>query len=294
MTHSKKFFIKVSLCLLPLCLLANFITSANILDDSIPSISSPFIDDEFIIVDTDVKTELPNRFRDIEKLNISGSAQFNPIQLDNLKEKIGTDNITIVDLRQESHGFINDTPISFYSLFKLINCGLSTKDTLKSEKKALSSIKEDNPINLYDKDAYLKETINANKILSEHNSVKNANLNYHRFAVKDGGIPTPTVVDDFVSFVVNLDPEIHLHFDCHEGLGRTTTFMSLYQMIKNTDKLSLEEILNEQVSAGGEVLTKSKSRSKFLEHFYNYTLENIDTHFKTPYSTWISQSNIKN
>jgi hypothetical protein len=51
-------------------------------------------------------------------LNISGSCQFSQAQLQNLVSRIGrhgTFSVYLVDLRQESHVFINGTPVSWYA-----------------------------------------------------------------------------------------------------------------------------------------------------------------------------------
>ena len=41
-----------------------------------------------IVKDSDAITGLPNRFRDLTNLNISGSAQFTPSQIENIKNSI--------------------------------------------------------------------------------------------------------------------------------------------------------------------------------------------------------------
>ena len=104
-----------------------------------------------IVKDSDAITGLPNRFRDLTNLNISGSAQFTPSQIENIKNSINKPDICIVDLRQESHGFINDLAISFYSIGKDLNNGFTTEETISTEDKLLNSIKQNSQINIYDK-----------------------------------------------------------------------------------------------------------------------------------------------
>lgn len=223
-------------------------------------------------------------------LNISGSAQFRPFQLKNLIELFINKDLYIVDLRQESHGFINTLPISFYNKNSLLNKGFPTKQTLESEQQELNSIKIGSSVNIYHKNGVLIKTVTADTIFSEQTLVKKNNINYERFAVRDGGIPTVDITDDFVNFVSNLPENAHLHFHCLEGQGRTTTFMSIYQMMNNKEKISPDTILQQQLDAGGIILTDSAERAKFLQSFYEYTLSNMDSGFYTPYSIWI-QSN---
>ena len=75
-----------------------------------------------IVSDGNSKVGLPDRFRDIPNLNFSGSAQFTSEQVENLKNAINKPNICIIDLRQESHGLVNDYAISFFNPTKdLVN-----------------------------------------------------------------------------------------------------------------------------------------------------------------------------
>ena len=46
-----------------------------------------------------------------------------------------------MDLLQESHGFINDLAINFYSIGKDLNNGFTTEETISTEDKLLNFIK---------------------------------------------------------------------------------------------------------------------------------------------------------
>ncbi|GAB6169278.1 hypothetical protein JCM1393_17380 [Clostridium carnis] len=253
---------------------------------------TPFLKEDFWALDNNSTNTLPERFRNIQSLNISGSAEFRPSQIENLIKAINKEKLVIVDLRQETHGFIDDYPVNYSSVYKIINNGLNSKETLKAEKSILSSIKLNSNLDLFNNDSTYFKTITATTVLNEYELVKKYNLDYKRFAVLDNAIPSPKIVDDFVNFIVNLPKETHVHFHCHAGEGRTTTFMSMFEMMQNKDKVSLETILKNQAESGGIVLTQKKSRATFLELFYQYTIDNIDTNFKTPYSTWLAEKNL--
>ena len=184
-----------------------------------------------IVKDSDATTGLPDRFRDLTNLNISGSAQFTPSQIENIKSSINKPDICIVDLRQESHGFINDLAISFYSIGKDLNNGFTTEETVSTEDKLLNSIKQNSQISIYDKLGKVLTNITVDSVSTENNAINKNGLKYQRFAVKDGGIPSATVIDDFVDFIKNKPEGQHLHFHCDAGEGRTTTFMVLYQIM---------------------------------------------------------------
>lgn len=279
---------KNKLFILLLIITSSFIGFTSISKASINSPSNiPFLEDKFLLLDSKKNYKLPSRFRTIPDLNISGTAQFRPSQIDNIKVAIKDPKITVVDLRQESHGFLDDNPISYYSFFQLINSNLNSSETEKAEELDLSKLPLEVNIPIFRVTGEYRESIKASVILNEKALCDNYGLGYKRLAVRDNSIPTPETVDDFINFVKTIDKDIHILFHCDAGDGRTTMFMSMYQMMKNNTNLSLSTILNDQISVGGIVLTDNIPRATFLEYFYNYTLENKDSNFDTSYSTWL-------
>lgn len=246
----------------------------------------------FLVLDRLPKKQLPPRFRAIRSLGMSGSAQFTPSQLHNIVKQINMPNIYIIDLRQEAHGFVNDLAVSYYNSDEYPFKGFNSEDVLGAEKNLFGSIKIGENINIYSKNGVLNKTVLVESTALEPQICTDANVKYKLFAVKDGTIPTATMVDTFVEFIKNKPSDAHLHFHCKEGQGRTTTFMALYQMMIDTKNLSLEEILSEQVDAGGIVLTSHKKRAQFLDNFYNYVKENSTLNYSTPYSQWNKRADL--
>lgn len=279
---------KNKLFIFALTITSSFISFTSVSKANINSPSNiPFLEDKFLLLDSKKNYKLPARFRTIPDLNISGTAQFRPSQIDNIKVSINDPKITVVDLRQESHGFLDDNPISYYSFFQLINSNLNSSETEKAEELDLSKLPLGVNIPIFRVTGEYREAIKASVILNEKALCDIYGLGYKRLAVRDNSIPTPETVDDFINFVKNIDKDIHILFHCDAGDGRTTMFMSMYQMMKNNANLSLSTILNDQISVGGIVLTDNIPRATFLEYFYNYTLENKDSNFDTSYSTWL-------
>ena len=273
-------------------LLKKLLASVIFLAISLPLFSAiPFINNNntLIVLDSDSKKPLPDRFRNITTLNISGSAQFTPEQVAPLKSAINKENIYIVDLRQESHGFVNDLAISFYDRDKDLNNGLTSTEVISTENSLLKAIKINSSLNIYDKLGKKLDTVTVSSVSNEDNLVTSNGLKYLRLAVKDAGIPSPLVIDEFVQFIKTKDPATHLHFHCDTGEGRTTTFMVLYQIMNNTTNLSLEQILTYQVNMGGIVLTDDSNRAYFLDAFYNYVEANKENNYETAFSSWIQE-----
>ncbi|AWZ47940.1 phosphatase [Clostridiaceae bacterium 14S0207] len=243
---------------------------------------------ELLVSDSNSTTDLPTRFRIIPELKIAGGKQFTPAQLKNIQNKIKSDNLYIVDLREESHGFNDNNAISIYKKISNKNYPFTIESILNRETQKLNTLKNNSTLNIYNQKGNLVKTVNTGTIQSEAELVKQNNINYVRFPVIDGYIPSPEIVDEFVNFIKSKPEDSYLYFHCKEGQGRTTTFMSLYEMMNNKNNLSLDEILKHQKDIGGiDIVTGNTSRATFLKNFYNYTTENMEEDFKTPYSIWI-------
>lgn len=247
-------------------------------------------DNETIIVmDSNSRTGLPDRFRDITNLNISGSAEFTKPQAENLKQSINKPNICIIDLRQESHGMVNDFAISFFDPYKDLNNGFTTAETIKTENSLLGKIKIGEELEIHKKTGILLDKITVDFVSNESTIVTDAGMQYKRYAVRDNGAPTPTIVDEFVEFIKTKPSDLHLHFHCDAGEGRTTSFMAMYQTMMNDTNLSLNQILAYQYNIGGVNLHDDKDQFDFLDDFYNYVSKNKSDNYTTPYSEWVKQ-----
>ena len=226
----------------------------------------------------------------LSELNISGSSQFSALSLLQLKKAIDT-NMTIIDidLRQESHGLINGNAVSWYSKGDKANAGLSLEEVTKKENSQLASIPFGKEISL-DKG---KVKLVPTTVENEEKLVSSNGIKYFRITVTDAKRPTDLMVDRFMEFVAKQPENTWLHFHCKHGIGRTTTFMVLYDIIKNSKTVSLDDIVERQVILGGKDILKSDNkRSDFVRNFYKYTKENKDN-FKTTWSQWVKENNIE-
>lgn len=88
----------------------------------------------------------------LSNLNISGSAQFSEKQLSLIINSINNDfNIIDIDLREESHGFINGIAVSWKNELNNANMGLSKEEVIKTENYQLNSISLNKPISFFNK-----------------------------------------------------------------------------------------------------------------------------------------------
>ncbi|MEQ8224825.1 MAG: hypothetical protein ABRQ37_21075, partial [Candidatus Eremiobacterota bacterium] len=106
-------------------------------------------------------------------------------------------------------------------------------------------------------------------------------------------------VDNFITFYKNLSPDTWLYFHCKAGRGRTTTFMTMYDMMRNYDKAGRDDIIKRQWLLGGAKLSEKpvdeaeKDRWDFIVKFYDYCLQN-GPDYKILWSEWNRSDSDKN
>ena len=158
----------------------------------------------------------------------------------------------IVDLRQESHGFADGIPISWYGLRDWGNKGKSHHAVLQDEKNRLHHLKG-KTITLYQQgknDAVLPvRTVLVGRAQTEQELVQVAGFTGYRIT-PDHLWPRPETIDQFIRFVQSLPPQSSPRLSLQEAGGRTTAFMNLYDMMKNPS-VPLKDILYREYEIGG-------------------------------------------
>lgn len=284
---------------------------------SLFSISALSYQEDQLVLDMRNVSALPQHFRvtsnalsnninatGFADLHIAGSGQFSKLGLQNILKRIPSKHITIIDLRQESHGFLNGNAISWYAPRNAGNAGLTMQQIENNQNRLLAEL---------DKEAFVKAIIltktpdqgmaktktiefSVHNVSSERELAELSKLNYERIYVQDHRTPNPKQVDRFIQIVKRLPKDKWIYFHCRDGVGRTTTFMTMYDILKNAKQVSFEDIIARQVAIGGKDFaetsetdsTKSESDAKrldFLKQFYQYAKENKDN-FDTTFSRW--------
>lgn len=240
----------------------------------------------------------------LDDLNLSGSSQFSEKALKAIYEKIGKPEILFVfDLRNESHGFIDGAAVSWYTPRDWINKGKSAAQILAVEKQLLDGLKRQKEVvvkSVQEKNdsdeiiAYTDVPMKVNTISNEDQITKLAKANYRRIYAVDHQAPSANDVDMFIAFYRQVPQGAWVHMHCSAGDGRTTTFMAMFDMLRNAKKISFEDIVNRQALIGGIDLLEvgdpkswkfplAKQRADFLEQFYRYAKDNSDG-YKTPWT----------
>ena len=208
----------------------------------------------------DLRGREPSR-AGLENLWASASGQPSESSLKAIREKIleleSDAKIFIIDLRQESHGFANSLPVSWYVEKNTANAGKTAREVERDEVERLNNLRGNEttfePLGDADKNTFRAVTMIPRFMQTERELCEELDMNYKRFAAADMQFPAPEVVDDFIIFAANLPENAWLHFHCQAGHGRTTTFLVMYDILKNPD-VPFEEICKRQYLLGGSNL----------------------------------------
>lgn len=225
----------------------------------------------------------------LNDMRISGSSFFAKNELKNAIAKIPANkkDIVILDLRNESHGYINDNGISWYSRYKTYNKGLTTKQVEQREKTLLNDVKKAGTANIATLDSKKSiktvEQIRVTSVQTERDYVKSLGMNYYRIPIMDYSAPTRANIDQFLDFYKHLPKTAWIHDHCEAGVGRTTIVLSMIDMINNASHMSYDDIMTREVLLGGQDVRYSAQTTKdaykkanypkradFTKHFYDY------------------------
>lgn len=244
--------------------------------------------DGLLVFDQRVSPEF--HLRKMEDLKIAGSVQFSEENL-STAAKAMQNNVWVIDLRRESHGYVGGLPISWYFPHNQSNLGLSTELILAQEAHQIASLKTQDPLIIHRITRKsggkivqtLPVTIVPHGLETEQQLCQRLGLNYLRLPVADHSRPNNKEVEQFVDFVKGQPKGTWLYFHCRGGKGRTTTFMVLYDMLMRAKSDSLEEIMARQKALGALDLFKTNAdpedawkkdlqieRRNFIKSFYEY------------------------
>lgn len=194
----------------------------------------------------------------LDKLWASASGQPSESSMVTIRERIleiePDAQIFIVDLRQESHGFVNTLPVSWYIEKNRANADKNLSQIEADEVERLNNLRgietTFEPLGNEDKNIYRPITLVPRFMTTERALCEKLGIGYRRIAAADMQFPAPEAVDDFINFVAQLPENAWLHFHCQAGHGRTTTFLVMYDILKNPD-VTFEEICKRQYLLGG-------------------------------------------
>ncbi len=235
-------------------------------------------------------------------LQMSGSGQFSQNQFWALQETLTPERqVTVIDLRAEPHALINNMAVSWGPLDRLPD---EPAATLERRWLAAAKATRRATATAFALDGYTNSEswepidlrINVRETSTEDRFVRRVTWGYRRFGVADFTAPPDAAVDDFITFSKSRPPSTWLHLHCDTGLGRTTTFMTIIDMMANSGRASAAALIERQHRLGGSDLANTSDRSsaratgkrarlEFLENFYRYCRQSAPG-FRQSWSAW--------
>jgi protein-tyrosine phosphatase len=274
-------------------------------------------------VDLNLKKDLPRNFRTTDdsikaangesfahaglaELRASGSGEFTADGLKLLLARLRGP-VTVFDLRQETHLFVNGLPISWFATNDWANVGRTHDEIVSDEAARAQSLKPGSEITVTGSDIKKSGTASSTparvivrNAMTEGELVDENKAAYVRLTVTDHARPLDEEVDRFILAVRSLPENGWAHFHCEAGRGRTTTFMVLYDMLRNATRLSIDDIVNRQkllgydydvlksAAAGDWRAPYTEDRAAFIRAFYNYARANPNGRPQL-WSEWLKQ-----
>jgi hypothetical protein len=215
-------------------------------------------------LDAPADETMPRNYRTMPSIKMSGSGQFTPLSYQNMlqdlqtKYKVKPQNVYIFDLRQESHGLLNGAAVSWYGEDNWSNVGKSPKKIAAEEKLLLKDTLKQNIVGIYHLDTHkvphLVAGIKVTSQETEQQLVEQFGAHYVRITCPDHLWPGQVQREQFSQIYKQLPKDAWLHFHCQAGIGRTTSFMAMYDILRNGHNDSLETIIDRQHKLGGQDL----------------------------------------
>ena len=248
----------------------------------------------------------------LDTLNISGSAQCSVDEFKALVKELRTvakGPIYDVDLRQESHGFFNNDAVSFYGLRDWGNVDKKSSNAIRKDENARikNALNKEVIVSELAKNKLAQEpkSIRVQQAMTEEELAQSEGVNYYRITATDHVWPAAQYVDQFIGFYKNLPADAWLHFHCEAGVGRTTVYMVMVDMMKNPS-LSFEDILQREHMIGGNYVAYTvknpkkddwkadyyNDKARMVKWFYKYVKANHADNYKTSWSEWIAANDV--
>lgn len=231
----------------------------------------------------------------LDLLRGAASGQFTEMSLLFMANRFSDpSSITVIDLREETHGFVNGMPISWKLPHTTwTNRGKTVEEIEADEVQFLQDVLKQGFVVLDPLTNPLK--IEVGHVQTERQLVESHGMHYLRIPITENHPPTDEQVERMVKLIAELPEKGWVYGHCHGGRGRATLFSAMYDILKNSDKFTLEEILMRQLLLGGTDLMRLQplsdvryhaaiERMDFFKRFYAYVKADGPGNF--PFSQW--------
>ena len=231
-------------------------------------------------------------------LSCSGSAQFSAGGWRTLRAEAARRqpaSFVVVDLRKESHGFLNGAAVSWYAAVGNWGCaGLSPADAAELERLRLVIVANSPQVSVGTKALVQSlvqlgtpggDTWDVQEVSDERQLVEaGGDARYVRIGIDDHCPPDAAALAALSDLFDAVPAGTHLHFHCRGGKGRTSTAMALLDMHQHAGDTPFTDIVRRQAERSGyaldrdvdDALAKSthlRERWAMLQRFYSACAE---------------------
>lgn len=236
---------------------------------------------------------------------ISGSAQFNRQGLDELRTRLTGKIVKIVDLREESHIFINDTTLHLANEKNSFNRGKTISEIGMLEKQLIAELRTGPIPPLYIKEikiegneklvTFLPTSIDGIQSLTTEADLvaTQPGFSYERLPVTDTTKLTDAVIERLVELKLEAEQNnTWLHCHCNAGQGRTSQALTVWCMMEEAQTKTLEKIFAQLESLGNSQLLTGEARRHpraYWQLFHTYCA--TEGWNKAKWSEWSSIPN---
>lgn len=242
-------------------------------------------------------TALKNASVSIEglaELRASASGQFSQQGLVSIQAAVGNpEDLTVIDLRQESHCFVDGHAVTWYVKNGWNNIGLTTEELTIKERESIAGMSVGGKIMLYEPKSAkngLPPSLQVGELQappqSEEEWLRAQDISYMRLPVVDHLPPDLHTMAQFDELIKAQSTENWMHIHCAGGGGRSGFMMVMYDMFKNADRVPFFDIVKRQCLLGGHDLrlapVANETNKEFkaqrmgcLATYYEYCKEQI-------------------
>lgn len=228
------------------------------------------------------------------KKGLSASQQLSASELKELTDTLPSKKFTVLDLREESHFYVNGFAVSLTNQKNNLNHGKQLSEIKQEEMEIVENLKG-KEITLYyrEKEEKVSNGINEkmvnflpqapitpNLIETEEMLVNRLNGNYVRLPITDhAGFPSTDQIDTLITLHDTQQREFSwIHVHCAAGKGRSSSVITMLAILSWAPTLTLEEIFfrlesrgNRQLlMQGAEKSTHQSSDINFWRDFYDF------------------------
>ena len=227
----------------------------SILPKNFRMMTSPFHEFDEYGEGTDIDPDAQIDMTGLDTLPASASGSFNERQFSSMVDAIRAVHdgpIYDIDLRRETHGLMNEHAVTWYSKYNLYMIELTDEEADAKAEEFLRKAVGTTQV-LYDPDTYPDPSatipVEVQTVTTEKELCEKYGVEYVHIPATDHLWPTDAQIDMFIDLVRALPENAWLHIHCSAGKGRTTTFLALYDMMRNPG-VSLQDIASRQAALG--------------------------------------------